>query len=893
MTDAQDRLCAALSDRYTIERELGQGGMATVYLAEDLKHHRKVALKVLRPEIAATVGAGRFSREIEVAARLQHPNILPLLDSGEAAGFFFYVMPYVEGESLRERLARGGELPVQDAVRILMEVADALSEAHAHGVVHRDIKPDNVMLRGRHALVADFGVAKAVTEATGQLLLTSTGVALGTPMYMAPEQAMADPHQDHRVDIYALGLLGYELLTGRAPFSATTAQEMLAAHVTAVPDPVEKYRAAVSPALAQIIMKCLAKKPADRWQTAEEVLQHLEPLATPSGGTTPTQTRPIIALGNMPRWLKRAVGAVAVVIVALVATQLLKPKPLAITVSDFTQVTNDPGVEFQPAISPDGNEVVYAAGPIGAPHLFLRSTVGAAGGADIRLGDTTQGSEWFPSWTPDGQFVRFWGCPPGPAPWWTGCSWMETGKLGGAVRTVSFPPGAHGAALAPFLAWSPDGSHVAFGSGDTTFVATTSGGRTHALPGSEGAHAMAWSPDGKLLAYVSGVSYWQTQLVWDAGTSISVVSSAGGSPRQITTDDRLNVSPVWLDARHLLFMSDRHGQRAVYGVEVGPSGARGEPYLIPGLADPHSISYSIGARKLAYARFTVRQNIWAYPLDRSAPLSIRDGDAVTTGTHVITDHDLSPDGRWIAYAGNLRGHNDIYRMPSRGGPSTPLTSSATGGGYPRWSPDGREIAFMSSGARGAKQILVMPAAGGSPVALTHDSAGGYFPGWSPDGLHIAFQSYRSGRMMIWLVSRDSIGGPWHEAVQFSDSTCYVPDWAPDGTNLACRGGSGGLRFVSAQSGRSMNSDLLTRNHLRQLGVPRYSRDGKTIYYAATDQSDRQGIWALPVASGRARLVVAFDDPALGSAGVPIVGPDRLYLGVGEYESDIWVAKLRW
>jgi len=207
--DVLDTLRQALADRYAIEREVGQGGMATVYLAEDVKHHRKVALKVLRPEIAVTVGAGRFSREIEVAARLQHPNILPLLDSGEAAGFFFYVMPYVEGESLRERLARGGELPVQDAVRILMEVADALSEAHAHGVVHRDIKPDNVMLRGRHALVADFGVAKAVTEATGQQLLTSTGVALGTPMYMAPEQAMADPHQDHRVDIYALGLLGY------------------------------------------------------------------------------------------------------------------------------------------------------------------------------------------------------------------------------------------------------------------------------------------------------------------------------------------------------------------------------------------------------------------------------------------------------------------------------------------------------------------------------------------------------------------------------------------------------------------------------------------------------------------------------------------------------------
>ncbi len=203
---------------------------------------------------------------------------------------------------MRDRLAREGELPIPDAVRILVEVADALSHAHAHGVVHRDIKPDNVLLSGRHALVADFGVAKAVTEATGRQLLTSAGVALGTPLYMAPEQATADPHQDHRVDIYALGVLGYELLTGRAPFAATTVPEMLAAHVTAVPEPLERYRPTVSPALAQIIMKCLAKKPADRWQTADELLTQLEPLATPSGGRR--RPRP----GRSRHWATRRAG---------------------------------------------------------------------------------------------------------------------------------------------------------------------------------------------------------------------------------------------------------------------------------------------------------------------------------------------------------------------------------------------------------------------------------------------------------------------------------------------------------------------------------------------------------------------------------------------------------
>jgi len=267
--------------------------MATVYLAEDLKHRRKVALKVLRPELAATLGPERFLREIEIAAQLQHPHILPLLDSGEAEGFLYYVMPYIDGESLRDRLARQGELPIPEAVRVLAEVADALAHAHSRGVVHRDIKPDNVMLSGRHALVTDFGVAKAVSEATGRQTMTTAGVALGTPAYMAPEQATADPHVDHRADLYALGAMGYELLTGRPPFTGITPQQVLAAHVTQAADPVTAHRQSVSPVLSDVIMKCLAKRPSDRWQSAEELLAQLEPLATPSGGSTPTQTAPI------------------------------------------------------------------------------------------------------------------------------------------------------------------------------------------------------------------------------------------------------------------------------------------------------------------------------------------------------------------------------------------------------------------------------------------------------------------------------------------------------------------------------------------------------------------------------------------------------------------------
>jgi len=315
VTDPIARLSAALGDRYAIEREIGSGGMATVYLARDIKHDREVALKVLRPELAATLGPDRFPREIRILAKLQHPNVLPLHDSGESSGILYYVMPYVEGESLRQKLDRDGQLPVHDAVRILREVADALAYAHQHGVLHRDIKPDNVMLSGRHALVTDFGVAKAVSDAGGEKL-TTVGVAVGTPTYMSPEQATGEVRIDHRSDIYTLGVLGYELLTGSPPFVAATAQGVLSAQVLERPVPIVERRPAVPQPLSDLLMRCLEKDPADRWQSAEEVLQVLETLGTPSGGITPTHTRPVPTVKGGKGLSRRAwitVAAVALV----------------------------------------------------------------------------------------------------------------------------------------------------------------------------------------------------------------------------------------------------------------------------------------------------------------------------------------------------------------------------------------------------------------------------------------------------------------------------------------------------------------------------------------------------------------------------------------------------
>jgi formylglycine-generating enzyme required for sulfatase activity/dienelactone hydrolase len=301
-----DQLNAALAGRYEIERELGHGGMATVYLAKDLRHSRVVAIKVLNRELALAIGSERFIREISIAAQLQHPHILTLIDSGEADGFLYYVMPYVKGESLRSKIARDGALPASEATRLFREIVDALAHAHKHGMVHRDIKPDNVMISDRHALVVDFGVAKAMGDAVGQHTLTTAGMSLGTPAYMAPEQVTAEADIDQRADIYAAGIVAYEMLAGKPPFTGN-AQQVMSAHMVTPPTPLSKVEPSVPEALSRIVMKCLEKQRDARFQTADELLTELEALATPTGTfasgvasgkkTSATRIAAIVAVG--------------------------------------------------------------------------------------------------------------------------------------------------------------------------------------------------------------------------------------------------------------------------------------------------------------------------------------------------------------------------------------------------------------------------------------------------------------------------------------------------------------------------------------------------------------------------------------------------------------------
>ena len=352
MSEFLERVQAALGQVYTVERELGHGGMAFVFLARDPKHDRPVAIKVLRPELSAALGTGRFTREIEIASRLTHPHILPLLDSGQADSLLYFVMPYVEGESLRDRLLREHQLPVGDALRIAEQVANALTYAHAHGVVHRDIKPENILLAGGAAMVADFGVARAVSQAGGDKL-TETGMAVGTPAYMSPEQATAAPELDARSDVYSLGCVLYEMLVGEPPFTGRTAQAIMARRLNDPVPSIRTVRESVPALVESATRKALARAPADRFATAAEFADALRlAVTTPVPGLTATSS--MEGAKRVGRLAILGVGLVLVVAAAYGLVSLLRGRhssgsasqSRSIAVLPFASLSADPSDEY-------------------------------------------------------------------------------------------------------------------------------------------------------------------------------------------------------------------------------------------------------------------------------------------------------------------------------------------------------------------------------------------------------------------------------------------------------------------------------------------------------------------------------------------------------------------
>jgi len=400
-----DRLTAALADRYRIERELGQGGMATVYLAHDLRHDRQVAIKVLHPDLAAALGAERFLAEIKTTARLQHPHILPLLDSGAADGLLFYVMPYVSGETLRARLERERQLPLEDVLLIAREVADALGAAHALGIIHRDIKPDNILLQGGHAVVADFGIALAVQEAGGARM-TQTGLSLGTPHYTSPEQAMGERTVDGRTDIYALGAVTYEMLVGEPPFTGPTAQAIIARVMTDSPRSLTSQRRSVPVHVEAAVLTALEKLPADRLPNAAAFASAL---ADSGFRHTAGSATGLVGSAAGARWSGKAwvvtTAALALAAVGVVVGWALAGAPSA--TRDVGLPADAPmsisGWDRRFAVSADGSFLVYVAAVGTGTQLWRRDLEGP----QVRPIAGTEGASGAPILSPDGTRVAF------------------------------------------------------------------------------------------------------------------------------------------------------------------------------------------------------------------------------------------------------------------------------------------------------------------------------------------------------------------------------------------------------------------------------------------------------------------------------------------------------
>jgi eukaryotic-like serine/threonine-protein kinase len=883
VADAPSALTDALQDRFTFERELGRGGMATVYLAQDLKHDRAVALKVLHPELAASVGPERFQREIRFAAKLQHPHILSLHDSGEAAGWLYYVMPFVQGESLRDRLRREGELPVQEALRLLCEVADALAYAHAQGVVHRDIKPDNVMLSGRHALIADFGVAKAVSDAArpGEAL-TTAGVALGTPRYMAPEQVTADPQLDHRVDIYALGVMAYEMLAGAPPFTGPTPQAIFAAHVTREPTPLDQLRPGLSPMLSGIVAKCLAKRPADRWQSAADLLAALERLTSSSQETTPAE-RPAAPARRPTRVL--AWGAVALAVAAAVAAVLLTRSREQVRIGALSRLTVDPGLAMDPAISPDGRFVAYTAGPLADSRIYVRQV---EGGAPIAIAKDIAGAQRFPFWSPDGTRLLF-----------RSARGIEVvPALGGASRVLV--PAEGGATLLPGP-WSPDGRQFAFARTDSLYVSPVAGGPPRLLGHGGDMHSFSWSPDGRWIAAVRGnrqsvdpTVHWFLGNLAPSAIWLFATGSDGREPLQVTDDHAYHASPVWLPrGRALLFLSDAEGGLDVYRLGLAGSGRPAGPAvrLTTGL-NANAMSLAADGRRLAYAILADRSNVWALPVSSDSVARISQAHPATSGDQTIESFALSPDGRWLAFDSNRNGTSQIYRAPLSGGEPEQLTTDSGAHFWARWSPDGREIVYQSFG-KGRRRLFVIPAEGGQPSPLPTGDGDDRAPEWAGDGRGVYYlHAYDTPGSEVRLISRDR-SGQWGTPRTIARIDALPVAASPDGRLIAFAT----TRGLTLTTPAGDSSRILVPVSYRAAAVrPTYvswSADGRTLYYLALDSVDHASVWSASPQGGQPKLVVRFDDPGREwhRYGFAVFG-GRFYFTLGDRQSDVWTADVK-
>jgi Tol biopolymer transport system component len=877
----RDRLQASLGSACTLERELGGGGMSRVFVATESALGRQVVVKVLPSDTGSSVSAERFKREIQVAAKLQHPHIVPVLTAGESQGLPYYTMPFVKGESLRARLSKSGELSVNETVHLLRDIASALAYAHGEGVVHRDIKPENVILSGGIAVVTDFGVAKAVDLALGdggsaKSGLTSLGVALGTPAYMAPEQATADPHVDHRADIYSFGCVAYEMLAGSSPFAGRPPQQLLAAHVTEIPESLLKRRAAVPPGFAALVMKCLEKRAGDRPQSADELIAALDAIATPSGGMIPTMARLEAVRVGRSKWLV-AVGSVIVLIAVVAAIWVRVSAFSPLQVGAQTPVAVTPDIEFEPAISPDGKLVAYSVATPAGQRIFVRQIAG--GRANLLTGDL-DGDHGWPRWSPDGSRISF-GAKDGI---------YVVAALGGTPkRTIEAGVFDHSINdLGVTHAWSPDGRRLVYANALGIWVQPLAGGQARNVVKGALLHSPAWSPDGRRIAYVEGT---RPSFINLSTSGIWVIPVDGGTPVRLSDSTHVNLSPVWaVDGRSVLYISNAEGTRDVYQQAVGSNGRpTGKPARLTTGLGPYTITLSADGSRLAYDVVHGYSNIWVAPIPSGSPVSFASATRVTRDNQRVEVVRLSHDGKWLAYDSDRGGNFDIYKLRLDGGDPVQLTTDPGNDFGPAWSPDDREIAFHSS-PTGTRHIYVVSAEGSGEVLVASGPSSAH-PDWSPDGRRIAFFSVTATERKLWVTARGS-DGRWGAQQRLTSDTLTeaYPKWSPDG-KLVAYVREGEVAVIATEGG----SPRVLADQ-RQLGgvalMVTWGGDAATVYASARQSTGLFRFWAIPVAGGAPRLLLAEDVAhRLGNFQFTTDGK-RLFFTLAAWESDVSVMELK-
>ena len=820
MTDVAAKLSSALADRYRIERELGYGGMATVYLAHDVRHDRKVALKVLRPELSAILGAGRFLQEIKTTANLQHPHILSLFDSGESDGLVFYVMPFVEGESLRDRLKREHQLPVDDALRITREVADALQYAHDHGIVHRDIKPENILLHGGHALVADFGIALAASRSEGGTRMTETGMSLGTPHYMSPEQAMGEREITPRTDIYALGCVLYEMLVGEPPFTGPTAQAIVAKVMTAEAPGLTAQRRTIPPHVDAAVRQALAKLPADRFASAAAFAHALtDPGFTGTIAAT-TRAAPAAASSDDRRWRRIAGGLGLALVLAggVAALGWLRGSPPGV-VRRFNITMDGYRTAFgNPVISPDGTRILYA-NLEGA--LMLRAS-------DALEAKPLPGSDaaWCPVFSPDSRSIAFNTGFPGA---------LKVLPLdGGAVRTL-VPDSTYGTGLA----WSDDG-WIYFLHGEDY------GRDLMRIRASGGAAEFVARPDSASNALFF---YWPQVLPGSRRILLTVYARTGDpsiglldvASRQVTT------LAAGVLARYVrpgyLVVAQADGSLIAARFDASRGAVRGgfstmaSVYLGPATTGALTISDD-GTFAHALAS-SASQVVRVSRGDRREEVVDMEGPGAS-GTLA-----LSPDGSRLAISVTRGGRDELWVKALPNGALTRLSAGGTLNYRPSWSPDGRRVVFTSD--QGGKiTTWSVPADGSSPptplltgVRRTVDEAE-----YSRDGRWIVYRGGSGGGRDI-LAMRPGVDTSG-QAVVATRAEEFSPALSPDGRWLAYASDESGRTEVYVRPFPEAGTARYAVSH-NGGSEPRWSHSGKELFF----RDGAQNLVAVEVMAGAA------------------------------------------